>query len=153
MRPYNFSFHTTLRGHLRQTTWKRFSYKDINQYGNSLAICIRRHYSLIGCTTESFVADVLPDVVKTMGRRSSDSFQRYWCSLGEIYLNHVWSLPATSQMHIRWFGLSCKLAIYPSFIFLPGASWGFFFRPSQVTNCVLSIPHTVIVQLCTLLLL
>ena len=35
---------------------------------------------VIGCT-EFLVADVLPDVVKTMGRPLSQ-----WCSLGEIAL-------------------------------------------------------------------
>ena len=31
MRPYNVSFHTSRRGHLRLTC---LSYKDVNQYGN-----------------------------------------------------------------------------------------------------------------------
>ena len=59
------------------------------------------------CTTELLVlvADVSPDVVKTMSRQSSDSFRRFWCSLGEIALNHVWNLPAASQMHISDLGL------------------------------------------------
>ena len=34
---------------------------------------------LIDSTTELLVTIVLPDVVKTMGRPSSDSSQRYWC--------------------------------------------------------------------------
>ena len=46
-------------------------------------------------TTEFLVAGVLPYVVKPMGSWSSDSLHRYWCSLDEIALNHLWNLTAT----------------------------------------------------------
>ncbi|KAJ7739025.1 hypothetical protein DFH07DRAFT_752328 [Mycena maculata] len=42
------------------------------------------HCFRIGGTTELLLAGVPPDVVKMMGRWSSDSFLRYWCSLHRI---------------------------------------------------------------------
>ena len=91
------------------------------------------HCFLIDSTTELLVTVVLPDVVKTMGRPSSDSSQRYWCSLGKITLNHAWNLPATSQMHIRSLGLTWELAFYAPSALCLGALWCFFVHPSEVT--------------------
>ena len=58
MRPYNISFHTPTT----RSSQSDFSFKEVNQHGNGLAI---GHCFLISCTTEFHVADVLPDVVKS----------------------------------------------------------------------------------------
>jgi hypothetical protein len=47
------------------------------------------HCFRIGGTTELLIAGTPPDVVKTMGRWSSDSFLRYWRSLDDIAPQHV----------------------------------------------------------------
>jgi hypothetical protein len=50
------------------------------------------HCFRIGGTTELLVAGIPPDVVKVMGRWSSDSFLRYWRSLDDIapqYVRHL----------------------------------------------------------------
>lgn len=50
------------------------------------------HCFRIGGTTELLVAGTPPDVVKVMGRWSSDSFLRYWRSLDDIapqYIRHL----------------------------------------------------------------
>ncbi|KAJ7722079.1 hypothetical protein DFH07DRAFT_932613 [Mycena maculata] len=47
------------------------------------------HSFRIGGTTELLLAGVSPDVVKAMGRWSSDSFQRYWRSLEDLAPIHA----------------------------------------------------------------
>lgn len=47
------------------------------------------HCFRIGGTTELLVAGTPPDVVKAMGRWSSDSFLRYWRTLDDIAPRHV----------------------------------------------------------------
>ena len=75
---------------------------------------------------------------QTKGRRTSDSSQRYWCSFGEIALNH---LPATSHMHIRSLGLtsSWELAFYAPSSLRPGASWSFSFTHPKSLYVIVSI--------------
>lgn len=52
------------------------------------------HSFRIGGTTELLLAGVSPDVVKAMGRWSSDAFLRYWCSIEDLAPLHASNLPA-----------------------------------------------------------
>ncbi|EIW77100.1 hypothetical protein CONPUDRAFT_157365 [Coniophora puteana RWD-64-598 SS2] len=52
------------------------------------------HAFRIGGTTELLLAGVPPDVVKTMGRWSSDAFLRYWRSLDILAPLHAERLPS-----------------------------------------------------------
>ena len=98
--------------------------------------CITWHSSVsLLAALRNYSSQVSYDVVKTMGRPSLASFQRYWCWLSEIALNHVGNLPATSQMHIWPLGLTWKLAFYAPSAVLPRASWGFSFTHPKVTIC------------------
>ena len=58
--------------------WHRFGYP-----------CTTGHCFRIGGTTELLIAGTPPDVVKAMGRWSSDSFLRYWRSLDDIALQYI----------------------------------------------------------------
>ena len=79
--------------------------------------------------------DILSGRLQIMGRRSSNSFLRYWCSLGEIALklplNHVWNLPAAS---IRSLGLTWDIAFYAPSALRPGASWDFRSHPKSLAS-------------------
>ena len=77
----------------------------------------------------TIVADVLPDVVKTMGRRSSDSFQRYRCSLGEITLNH------TSAKAYKVIPSDLGVSLLRTILHSPWSFVRLFVHPSQVTIC------------------
>ena len=60
------------------------------------------HSFRIGGTTELLLAGVPPDVVKTMGRWSSDAFLRYWRLLEDIAPRYARNLPPrTSQKRKR----------------------------------------------------
>jgi hypothetical protein len=54
------------------------------------------HSFRIGGTTELLISRVPPDIVKTMGRWTSDSFLRYWRSLEAVVPLHVEYLPPSS---------------------------------------------------------
>lgn len=54
------------------------------------------HSFRIGGTTEMLLAGVPPDVVKTLGRWSSDTFLKYWRSIDRIAPRHVEHLPKAS---------------------------------------------------------
>ena len=77
----------------------------------------------------TIVADVLPDVVKTMGRRSSDSFQRYRCSLGKITLNH------TSAKAYKVIPSDLGVSLLRTILHSPWSFVRLFVHPSQVTIC------------------
>ncbi|KIJ07704.1 hypothetical protein PAXINDRAFT_89979 [Paxillus involutus ATCC 200175] len=53
------------------------------------------HSFRIGGTTELLLAGVPPDVVKALGRWSSDAFLRYWRSLELLAPLHIENLPAS----------------------------------------------------------
>jgi len=55
------------------------------------------HCFRIGGTTELLVAGTPPDVVKAMGRWSSDSFLRYWRTLDDIAPQHVRHLHSVTR--------------------------------------------------------
>ena len=55
------------------------------------------HCFRIGGTTELLVAGTSPDVVKAMGRWSSDSFMRYWRTLDDIAPRHVRHLHSAAR--------------------------------------------------------
>jgi hypothetical protein len=57
------------------------------------------HCFRIGGTTELLVAGTPPDVVKVMGRWSSDSFLRYWRSLDDIAPLHIRNLRINRHRH------------------------------------------------------
>jgi hypothetical protein len=57
------------------------------------------HCFRIGGTTELLVAGTPPDVVKVMGRWSSESFLRYWRSLDDIAPLHIRNLHTGRQRH------------------------------------------------------
>jgi hypothetical protein len=50
------------------------------------------HCFRIGGTTELLIAGISPDIVKAMGRWSSESFLRYWRSLDDIVPQHIRNL-------------------------------------------------------------
>ncbi|KIJ30935.1 hypothetical protein M422DRAFT_186511, partial [Sphaerobolus stellatus SS14] len=58
---------------------------------------ITGHSFRIGGTTELLVAGVPPDVVKALGRWSSDAFLVYWRSLSELAPLYVANLPPHSS--------------------------------------------------------
>ena len=51
--------------------------------------CMTGHCFQIGGTTELLIAGTPPDVVKVMGRWSSDSFLRYWRSLNDLAPHYI----------------------------------------------------------------
>lgn len=51
------------------------------------------HCFRIGGTTELLLSEVSPDIVKTMGRWSSDAFLKYWRSVEDIIPLHAQNLP------------------------------------------------------------
>ena len=59
------------------------------------------HCFRIGGTTELLVAGTPPDVVKAMGRWSSDSFMRYWRALDDIAPKYVRHLHSAVREHRR----------------------------------------------------
>ena len=59
------------------------------------------HSFRIGGTTELLIAGTPPDVVKAMGRWSSESFLRYWRSLEDIAPLHTRNLHPPIRKHIR----------------------------------------------------
>lgn len=59
------------------------------------------HCFRIGGTTELLVAGVPPDIVRTTGRWSSESFLRYWRSLDDIAPLHIRNLHAVRRKHRR----------------------------------------------------
>ena len=69
-----FTHHT--KGHLTDNTKENLFTK--NRHDPALLPMYKGTLFSFGGTTEFLVADVLPDIVKTIDRRSSDSFQRYW---------------------------------------------------------------------------
>ncbi|PPQ94515.1 hypothetical protein CVT25_014169 [Psilocybe cyanescens] len=71
------------------TIWK------IHGYPRTTGHCFR-----IGGTTELLLAGVPPDIVKTMGRWSSDSFLRYWRFPEDIVPQHTQNI-ATSRKRKR----------------------------------------------------
>ena len=128
------SCHTT-GGHLSYGEKGEITYEDATQHGNSL----RPTYNMtlpmfvIGNTTEFLVADVLLDVFKSMSRRSSDSFKRYWRSLGEIALKPRLELTSLLVNACRVtrsdLGVNLLHTIRPP----PWRFVKFFVHPSQVT--------------------
>ena len=130
LRPYNISFHTPRRGHLRHLFLTKMS---INMATAWLSVDgeVFPYWLHHGIPRP----DILSGRLQIMGRRSSNSFLRYWCSLGEIALklplNHVWNLPAAS---IRSLGLTWELAFYAPSALLPGASWDFRSHPKSLAS-------------------
>ena len=130
--PRTPSCHTT-GGHL--SYGGDITYEDATQNGNSL----RPTYNMtlpvfvIGSTTEFLVADVLLDVFKSMGRWSSDSFKRYWRSLGEIALKPCLELTSllvnACKVTRSYLGVNLLHTICPQ----PWRFVKFFVHPSQVT--------------------
>jgi hypothetical protein len=59
------------------------------------------HCFRIGGTTELLVAGTPPDVVRVMGRWSSDSFLRYWRSLDDIVPLHIRNLRISKYRYRR----------------------------------------------------
>ena len=89
MRPYSISFHTFTT----RSSQTDFSFKEVNQYGNGLAICIRDTVSLLVAS--------LPDVVRSWVDGLRIPFRDIGVRFAKLPLNHVWNLPAPLQMHIR----------------------------------------------------
>jgi hypothetical protein len=65
---------------------------------------ITGHSFRIGGTTELLVRGVPPDIVKCLGRWSSDSFLRYWRSLEDIASRHV-AVPSSAPVGVGVLGL------------------------------------------------
>ena len=59
------------------------------------------HCFRIGGTTELLLAGIPPEVVKTTGRWSSDSFLRYWRSLDDIAPHYIRHLHSLKRRHRR----------------------------------------------------
>ncbi|TFK16523.1 hypothetical protein FA15DRAFT_607129, partial [Coprinopsis marcescibilis] len=62
------------------------------------------HSFRIGGTTELLLAGVPPDVVKAMGRWSSDAFLRYWRSLDGFAPSYTSNLHSPESMKKRKVG-------------------------------------------------
>ena len=75
------------------------------------------HCFLNGCITEFLVADVLPT-----SKLWVDGLQIPLRSLGKISLNHVWNLPATSQMYIRVAWSDMGVSLHAPSALRPGTS-------------------------------
>ena len=59
------------------------------------------HSFCIGGTTELLIASTPPDIVRTMGRWSSDSFLCYWRSLDTLALQYICNLHIPRRGHMQ----------------------------------------------------
>ena len=107
------------RTFLQRSIWQRLGYMTAAMY--------KGHCFLIGCTTEFLIADV----VKSMGRRSSDSSQIAWGNCPKPRLELTNHLANTYKVAWSDVGVSLLRTIRPS----PWNFVKFYVRPSQVTMC------------------
>ncbi|KAJ7260297.1 hypothetical protein C8J57DRAFT_1720225 [Mycena rebaudengoi] len=89
-----FSFRTS-RGNLLALTKKKFLNRCNTIWSQFGFPRLTGHSFRIGGTTELLIAGVPPDVVKMMGRWSSDAFLRYWRSLHRVAPLHAELLTPT----------------------------------------------------------
>ena len=96
-KPYNCPRESSTTRQLRapsyHATWSsqslgEISYKDATQHGNATLFRFWQHHGVT--------------------RRVAGVFFRDLCSLGEIAQNHVWNLPAISQMRLLGLGLAFR---------------------------------------------
>ena len=72
------------------------------------------HSFCIGGTTELLIRGVPPDVVKSVGRWSSDSFLRYWRSTDEVAHIHIEGIDGVSRS-------GCRQGLLPGSLALGGS--------------------------------
>ena len=110
------------------------SYKDVNQYGSDLAICIWEAVSLLAAPRNSSSQISLPDVFKSWVDSLRIPFWVIDVRLAKLPLNHVWNLPAASQMHLRSLGQAWEIAFYAPSALRPGSSWDFRLHPKSLAS-------------------
>jgi hypothetical protein len=86
---YAYNFHSQFHPLMRNTFLARCN----SIWATRGYPCSTGHSFQIGGMTELLLARVHPDVVKAMGRWSSDSFLVYWRSLGDLAPLHAANIP------------------------------------------------------------
>ncbi|KLO16817.1 hypothetical protein SCHPADRAFT_847516 [Schizopora paradoxa] len=84
-----FCYRTSSRSPVQRLTSNMFLARCNQVWAASNIPRITGHSFRIGGTTELLTSGVEPDVVRAMGRWSSDSFLKYWRSLEHLIPKHV----------------------------------------------------------------
>jgi hypothetical protein len=96
-----FAFRLPESGHTRILTRKRFLARCNTIWSRSGIPRTTGHSFRIGGTTALLQANVAPEIVKTMGRWSSDAFYSYWRDTQSITIQHAEQVPAPIRVATR----------------------------------------------------